>query len=244
MNSRTRLTLSAAAAASGIFLSHVYLARYEREMAGGAPQQVLMVTRDLALGELVTRSVLDTKELPEAFVEARHIMAEDLERVVGTRVTSSVESGSSLLWTDLDTMQDGRTLSGLVRVGMRAYTLPERDVTFDGLLRPGDRVDVLFTPTDKKLEATTLLTSALVLTVGRDLGEGDKKEKDLRAGRVTLSVTPAQAELLAQREGTGRFRLSLRNPQDAVALDDKPEERDPAGASVSRGRSGGEHALR
>jgi pilus assembly protein CpaB len=208
-----------------------------------------MVTRDLALGELVTRSVLDVKELPEAFVEARHIMAEDLERVVGTRVTSSVESGSSLLWTDLDTMQDGRTLSGLVRVGMRAYALPERDVTFDGLLRPGDRVDVLFTPTgfaaaDKKLEATTLLTSVLVLTVGRDLGEADKKAKEVRSGHVTLSVTPAQAELLAQREGTGRFRLSLRNPQDVVALDERPEERDPSGAPASRARLGGEHALR
>jgi Flp pilus assembly protein CpaB len=113
-------------------------------------------------------------------------------------------------------MQDGRTLAGLVRVGLRGYSLSERDASFDGLLRPGDRVDVIFTPVDEASETSMLLHNVLVLTVGGDLGQDQATASVERGGRVTLSVTPEQATVLARREGTGRLRLVLRNPQDAV----------------------------
>lgn len=214
--SRETMAGAALVATVGAIAFHFYLRRFEAEMAGGTPRSVLIATQDLALGEVITRAALDVKEVPESYVEERHIPAEDLERVLGARVTSALHSGGSLFWTDLDTMQDGRTLSGLVRVGMRGYALSERDASFDGLLRPGDRVDVVFTPAEERSDSSILLSNALVLTVGGDLGHDGAGLTREAGGRVTLSITPEQATALAQREGTGRLRLTLRNPQDAV----------------------------
>lgn len=204
---------------------HLYLRRYELEVAGGAPYEVVVATRDLALGEVITRSLLDLRELPERYLEERHITAEDQERIIGTRTTSAVRAGTSLLWSDLDVAHEGRTLAGLVRAGMRAYSLPERDVSFEGLLRPGDRVDVLFTPEVTQLASSTLVQNALVLTVGDDLGSSTHQGDAVahQPGRVTLSVTLEQAQVLAHNEQRGTLRLALRNPQDlAIAHDEKP----------------------
>ncbi|MFT3928083.1 MAG: Flp pilus assembly protein CpaB [Myxococcales bacterium] len=232
--SRQAMAATALIATAGALAFHFYLRRFELEMAGGEPRPVLITTSDLTLGQVITRSTLDAKDVPESYVEERHILANDLERVLGARVTSAIPGGGALLWTDLDTMQDGRTLSGLVRVGMRGYALSERDASFDGLLRPGDRVDVVFIEAETREEATTLLTNVLVLTVGADLGdEGHGAARE--AGRVTLSVTPEQAALLALREGVGRIRLTLRNPQDAVVH--KPS----ANVSAALTPPGGDH---
>ncbi len=214
------IVTAAIAAALGAGALHLYLARFEAEATGGASQPVVMVARDLSLGEVITEGALALHELPEQYVEERHIAGSDLARIIGTRATAAVRSGASLLWSDLDVMQAGRTLSSLVRTGMRAFSLPDGAASFDGLLRPGDRVDVLFTArTDEAAVATrTLLQNVLVLTVGADLGTTEKEASERRrnSSGVTLSVTPAQAEELASREGRGRLRLSLRNPEDLV----------------------------
>ena len=214
MKNKPLITGIVAAALGGLAL-HVYLARFELEAAGGAPRQVVTVTQDLGLGETITRSAVSLRALPERYVEERHILADQLERVVGTRVTSQVASGSTLLWSDLDIMQSSRTLSGLVRAGMRAFTLADRQVDFDGLLRPGDRVDLLFTASGDSAETRTLLQNVLVLTVGSDLGQEDE-HKTTRHGSVTLSVSIEQAQVIAHGVGRGAMRLALRNTQDMV----------------------------
>jgi len=218
MTRRATLTaLLAGLLAAGVL--PLYLRRHELALLGGAARSVVVVTRDLALGELISRAALDFRDLPERYVEERHIDAHDLERVVGTRSSAAVPSGSALLWSDLDLSLERRSLSSLVRAGKRAFTLPERDVGFDGLLRPGDRVDVLFTQAASGTR--TLLQSVLVLTVGDELGDHAELHPlaARRSGRVTLSVGLEQAELLAASEGRGTLRLALRNPQDLALVE-------------------------
>lgn len=204
----------------GAVALHLYLERFEAEAVGGPPQAMVMVARDLLRGEVITEAALTTHDLPEQYVEERHIAASDLSRVVGTRTTAAVPSGSSLLWSDLDVSQAGRTLSSLVRAGMRGFSLSAGATNFDGLLRPGDRVDVLFTSSSDGSDGAshTLLQNVLVLTVGADLGSaGKESEAEAREGNgVTLSVTQAQAERLASAEGQGRLVLVLRNPEDML----------------------------
>lgn len=221
--------IAVGAALAGALSLHIYLDRYELEVAGGRPQQVVMVTRDLALGETITEGAITLRKLPEQYVEERHVLANQLERVIGTRVTSQVASGATLLWSDLDVMQSSRTLSGLIRAGMRAFTLPGGDVDFDGLLRPGDRVDVLFTKEQNGSETRTLLQNILVLTVGSDLGHTDSNEVSTHfrsGGGVTLSLSVEQAQLLAHTQGKGTLRLALRNPQDMVLAEGVEPTRD------------------
>ena len=188
MNRRMWIT-AAATGLTGALCLHLYLSGLEQELAGGAPQQVVVVTRDVALGETLTRGALALRDLPERYVEERHVLGADLERALGARVTGVLHSGSALLWSDLDVMQEGRTLSGLVRPGMRAYALSDADTSFDGLLRPGDRVDVLWTAAEGA-EASVVMENVLVLTVGSNLGDDQAKAvKRSRSERVTVSVS-------------------------------------------------------
>lgn len=205
-----------------------------RDLAQGSSRSVVVLTRDLALGEPITRAALDYRDLPERYLEERHIEAHDLERVLGARAAAQVPTGSALLWSDLDLAAEGRTLAGLVRAGKRAFTLPPGDLGFTGLLRPGDRVDVLFTHVDGS--TATLLQNVLVLTVGSDLGgAAESAHTRVRAemlppdaqparasDRVTLSVDLAQAQRLAASEGRGALRLALRNPLDLALVDAPP----------------------
>jgi len=219
------LGLLAVAALLGAGGVHLYLSRHALERAGGAATSVLVLTRDVPRGEVVAREALDYRELPERYVEERHIGEHDLERVVGARAVSALTSGSTLLWSDLDTALDDGSLSALVRAGKRAFTLPDRDVGFDGQLRAGDRVDVLFTCAE--LGTRTLLQNVLVLAAGGELGSAVGRVTEGReVGRVTLSVGLAEAQRLALSEGRGVLRLALRNPQDLALLDAPPPATD------------------
>ncbi|HEY6880982.1 MAG TPA: Flp pilus assembly protein CpaB, partial [Polyangiales bacterium] len=181
----------------------------------GTLRPVLVVTRDLGPGTAITRAVLDFRDLPEPYVEERHIGAEDVERLIGARTTTAVTSGASLLWTDVATGDPERTLASLVPVGMRALTVPAQDL--DGALRAGDRVDVLFTPhapprgAPDDARTSMLLENALVLgLIHASGGQG-------AVAQVALSVSPRDAQRVAHGEGRGTLRIALRNPHD-VAL--------------------------
>ncbi|MEY4511668.1 MAG: hypothetical protein RLZZ450_3790 [Pseudomonadota bacterium] len=215
---------------------HPQLTRRARELIEGPSRSVVVLARDLALGAPISRAALDFRELPERYLEERHIEAHDLERVLGARAATTVPTGSALLWSDLDQAPEARTLAGLVRSGKRAFTLPGTDVGFSGLLRPGDRVDVLFTRAEGG--SLTLLQNVLVLTVGSDQGAAASARVQ-PSERVTLSVDLEQAQLLAASEGRGVLRLALRNPLDLALVDTPPVRVSPGGSVAELGLHGG-----
>jgi pilus assembly protein CpaB len=207
--------------------------------SGGPPIAVLMATQDIPLGATVTEDMLGIRNLPTSYVDTRHIPAEDAQRVVGVRASMGVRAGEAILWTDLSTNASERSLSGLIRTGMRGVTF-RADVTnaFGGLLRPGDRVDVNLTARrvqgDRNSPEVTipLLQNVLVLAVGADIGGVDLAElqRDIEGGitrrsysEVTFSVTMEQAALLTQANNMGRLTLFLRNSEDVAVTDRLPE---------------------
>jgi pilus assembly protein CpaB len=225
------LIVSLVAAASALGLSHVYFQRLEDEVSGGAPVTVLVVTEDVPAGGLITDKVLATRDVPSAYIERRQVRAAELQKVVGARVSAGVQANETLLWDDLAQNGDRvRALSGLVETGLRAIGLNGRSADFNGLLRPGDRVDVLFTTAIKDGETggtMTLLQNLLVLSVGGELGKSSESAPSSRAAGhasdVTLSVTEEQAQLVTQAEERGRLSLTLRNPADIAIADGIPE---------------------
>jgi pilus assembly protein CpaB len=214
--------------------------RFEDEASGGAPVQVLIATQDIPLGTSLGAAMVAVHEIPSAYIEDRHVLATDNDRVMGVRVVSGVRAGESLLWTDLATTSDtSRDLSGLVRAGMRAITI-EADATasFGGLVRAGDRVDVLITldrrvtegrvtsSPDGSVERVTvpLLQNLLVLAAGTNMGAPVRSTSGSSGGnsniaQVTLSATLEQAQLLAFASQRGRLTLIMRNPEDIAVLD-------------------------
>jgi pilus assembly protein CpaB len=222
---RIVLLSSLGAAAVAAFLSHLYLARLEAETSGGPRVAVLVAAQDIPVGATLTEKQLAVRDVPQAYVEERQVRASDAKKVVGARAAGGLKASEALLWTDLAKFNDrARVLSGLVQNGMRAVPLDLRSADFDGLLRPGDRVDVLFSTGIKGDEGATLtlLQNLLVLSVGGLLGGEEEGSAGARGG-VTLSATIEQAQILTQAQLRGRLSLTLRNVDDLTLAEGLPE---------------------
>ena len=236
---KTALLAAIVVALVGVALFGLYMQRFEREAAGGDPVNVLIVTSDLAVGEPLTDQNVASRPLPEAYVEERHILEGDLRRILGIRVNANLRANQSLLWSDLATSgSERRDLATLLREGMRAMTV-RTNVTsaFGGLLRAGDRVDVLLTATrpgsaDEARVTIPLLQNVLVLAVGTDTGGPDQSDAQAeqsgqRRGRdVSLAVTLEQATMLTHARDRGLLQLVLRNPDDVAIVEGVPETTD------------------
>jgi Flp pilus assembly protein CpaB len=203
----------------GAGVLRLYLARYESEIAGGPPTRVLALTKDAAPGAALDRGMLAVRELPQRYLESRHVRAEDFDKVLGARLALPARATEALLWTDLQSLREGaRRLSALVPEGMRAFALAPALQAQAALLAPGDRVDVLVTPpvaSGQTGRAQIAAESLLVLAVGQDLGAAAAGAASApRQGLVTLAATPEQCLRLAAAERQGALRLVLRNPDE------------------------------
>lgn len=231
---RKALLAAVVAGLIGLGMLVVYLQRYKEEASGGAPIRVVIARQDIALGARLTKGMIGLRDLPETYVEDRHIRATDAQRILGVRVSMGVKAGESIMWTDLaTTSEERRDLSGLVQTGKRAITIrADATSSFGGLLRPGDRVDVLLTTTASETspESRTLplLQNLLVLACGQDMGgaraavtETGRRSGDLN--QVTVAVTIQQAQLLTYAQERGSLSLALRNPDDIAVLEGLPD---------------------
>lgn len=227
MNAKA-IIAAVACAVVGLVMLLLYMQAFEEEASGGTPVEVLVATRRIPLGAALTADMLGRRPLPQAYVEDRHIPASEADRILGVRVTSGVEGGESVLWTDLaTTSEQRRDLSGLVQEGQRAITIrADVSASFGGLLRPGDRVDVLLTvePESGEFVTVVLLQGRLVLAAGRDTGAplrpGERRTtRQGTVNQVTLSCTLEQAQALALAQEQGRLTLILRNPDDITAVE-------------------------
>ncbi len=223
------LIAAAVAAVIGIYMLWTYKQRFEAKASGGRKVGVLIVTRDIPIGTKITPDRLAVRDLPEDYLEPRHIREADAQRIIGVRVRTRLEANESLLWSDLATASgEARDLASLIRPGMRAIAIratPES--SFDGLLRPGDRVDVLLTT--ERAGSSDRITmpleqNLLVLATGRDVGATDQGDtKRGRQATVTLAATLEQAEILAFGIDRGDLTLVLRHPDDIATVEGMPE---------------------
>lgn len=245
---RKALWVSVAAVLVGLLLLVVYQKQFERETSGGAKVRILFAVSDIAAGEALQAAKLGFREIPEAYLEDRHIRQSDMNRVIGVQTAGAVRANQALLWTDLSTTSNGRRdLSLLVRSGMRAVTVvADGTSSFSGLIRAGDRVDVFATMSRTSGEGDRvtlpLLQNVLVLAAGRDTGGEAQRQvvngssnantngNPVEISQVTLSVSMEEAQLLtyaADRGGAaGRhtgLTLVLRNPEDIAILEGVPE---------------------
>jgi pilus assembly protein CpaB len=221
------LLTSLAAALGSVGLGHLYLTRLEAEVSGGPKIAVLVAAEDLPMGSTLSEKVMAVRDLPQAYLDSRHVRASEARKVAGTRVTSAVKANEPVLWTDLAAAGGrARVLSSLIERGMRAVAIDAKTGTFDGLLRPGDRVDVLFTAGGNgDGSTTTLLQNLLVLSVAGNIANADENPGRLASsfGSVTVAATVEQAQLITQAKERGRLSLTLRNTDDIQLAEGVPE---------------------
>ena len=218
------LLIALGVAAAGAMLLVFYLHRFKQETSGGAPVLLLVASKPIEAGTLLTEEQLGARDVPAAYVETRAVRASEKQRVIGLRVSTRIEPDQTLTWTDLAAAADDRRdLSSLVQPGMRAVTIRTRAAAdhANQLIQPGDRVDVILTAPDKAQESTiVLLQNVLVLAVGLDTGSDQgEKHGPGKDSALTVSVTIREAQLVSLASERGRISVALRNPDDVRIVD-------------------------
>lgn len=108
--------------------------------------------------------------------------------------------------------------------GMRAETISvDASMSHSGLLRPGDRVDVLctyrITEFNRQLTKTKLILEYVEVFASDNRRSTADSEGDAVAKHVTLLVTPEDALLLNLTKNRGKLSLTLRSKLDDEVVD-------------------------
>ncbi len=222
----TALAVALLMAVAGAGLLYLYKQRFEAEVGGGDKIEVMVAASDLGLGDTLERDKIATRGIPSSYVESRHIRLDQINTVMGVRIRSRISAGETILWSDLAISgANSRDLSGLVIPRMRALAIPASNaLTFDGLLRAGDRVDVLLTIRDERSDTSRtypLLQNLIVLAIGQQMG-GNRERKssgNSQISTVTLAVKPTEGQVLANAMRDGMLTLLLRNVNDIRLLE-------------------------
>jgi pilus assembly protein CpaB len=111
-------------------------------------------------------------------------------------------------------------VSAIVKQGMRAIAVKgDKVIGISGFIQPGNRVDVLVTLKDPKIngEVTKMvLSNILVLATGTEIE--DKSGRPAPVDVYTLEVDPEQGEKLGLAAAQGKLQFALRNVTDTETV--------------------------
>jgi pilus assembly protein CpaB len=203
------------------------------------------VTHDLPAGTRLKKSDIRLVRLPEKSLPRTAIPdeASALDRVL----LFPVSANEALTTSRLTSSKGAEGLASTIDPGMRAISVQINDSSgVAGLIQPRSHVDVLFTRPGTMAEAvtTTILEDIVVLSVGR-ITEVSQNAIDPKASRpqsqaATLLVTPEEARKIELAKNQGKVSLSLRNPLDHAATEDRePTTAESLDVDVRRGRPRG-----
>jgi pilus assembly protein CpaB len=164
-----------------------------------ATVEVAVTTTDLAPGSVLTAGDVTVARLPAEFVPSGVIG--DPGPLVGRVLAGGVRAGEPL--TDVRLV--GAGLTALLPEGMVAAPVRLADLAVAGLVRTGDRVDVLATAPET-VAAEVVAAAALVLAAPS--GAPDP-EVDASAGLLVIAVDPATAARLAAASTAATLTVSL-----------------------------------
>lgn len=189
--------------------------------------QILVASRDLAVGELITPDDLMWANWPEATVNINQFTDQDspeaMEELTGSVVRTRMYENEPVIPQKI--VQKGETgyMAAILTPGMRAIAVEIRSETgAGGFILPDDRVDVILTHDveivlgDTRVErpvTTTIIENARVLAIDTIHVQGEG-EIAMTGSTATLELKPKQAELLALGERMGAISLALRSVAD------------------------------
>lgn len=191
--------------------------------------KVMVVTRSLPVGTILTADVLRFQAWPEGLVRPDQYYLEgqsEMANLVGSVVRVALTSGAPVTKGSLVNPGDRGFLAAALGPGMRAVTVPlSADQGVAGFVFPGDRVDILLTLTleneennNVKLYTTeTIVRNLRVLAVDQRTAPTDENGNSTPTifGTVTLEATPRIAESIAVARTTGTLSLALRSIADS-----------------------------
>jgi pilus assembly protein CpaB len=188
---------------------------------------VVVASRAIGFGQAITPDLLRVQAWPADAKPQGSF--ETIGQVTAQRrvALGPIAANEPVLTTRISGPGGRATLSGVIRVGMRATAIRVNDVFgVAGFVLPGDFVDVLVTrdegksPNDANKRTDVLLRSVRVLAV--DQLANENKNDPVVAKAATIEVTPEQAQKLALAAEVGTLSLALRGTVDPLSTGQDP----------------------
>lgn len=204
------------AAITALALNH-YLQRREQVLAArlraryqGKQVAVVVPRANLPAGALATSQDMATREVPADLIYPSTVTLGRWPRLDGRRLSHAVYGGKPLLKSDFMPGRAG-DFAAQLSPGTRAVTITVSPVNaIAGLLRPGDRVAVLFLAHHQEIP---LLHHVQVLATGVATAKHAVHHRSdyrrMNFGTITLAVTPREAGELTLAERVGGLRIVL-----------------------------------
>ena len=187
--------------------------------------KVLVARAEIEPGVRLTSEMVAFKDYPKTNVPEGAVLKEEeyAERALKTRAYR----GQPIQMAQLgEKGQFGTSLQ--IPEGMRLAPIKvDPTMIHSGIMKPGDRVDVILTYNVERrgskadTKTRTILEYIQVYamgnhTLGSEASDRDTATKDVKG--VSLLVTPPQAELLKYAESKGTLALSMRSVLDKVSV--------------------------
>jgi pilus assembly protein CpaB len=215
------------------------LSSKERALSGAYETgQVLVARTDIPERTVVKEEMVEVVAIPKKFMEqdAFEVKTQADIKLISNLVTRvRIPKGNQMTQSSLISLSPDAGLSVKVPPGYRAAVLGLRDSDqqLKGLVKPGDRVDILVTfdalmgDNRKEKVTATILQNVLVLAVGTNMGAGMSakqfKTKEVQEEKasgmgdqvtISLALNPNEAQYLALARITGDTSVVLRGLGD------------------------------
>jgi len=194
----------------------------EEYRTAGEFTTVVVAAEHIPRGTKIERGAVAVKEIPARYIHQSAVA--DPANVIGKITTGEIFPGEQIIKDRF--YEEGETKHGLAYLlaeGERAATVAVDKVSgIAGLIKPGNRVDVLATVRhEDKVLTTVVVQNVKVLAVNRVLdGEGTRQSSEgAYPETITLALTPLQMQKVILASEQGSIRLALRSPPDNAILD-------------------------
>jgi pilus assembly protein CpaB len=198
----------------------------QQALAPAPTAQILVAANLMQGGALLQPSDLMTAPVPAGAIPAGAELdtPDDRSMLIGSMVRNSITQGAPILDSEVIHPGDHGFLAAVLAPGMRAVTVGVDDITgANGLIWPGDNVDVLLTqaiagaPEDKSIATEVVLSDVRVIATGtelvKDTGPSSANGVASPAQTVTLEVTPDQASRCLVATNLGKLSLIVHSAQ-------------------------------
>jgi len=178
------------------------------------PIKIVVAKQNLRVGDILSYNNLAIREMPTSYVHAAAIRAQYSDSVVGKRIMQSLNAGESLL-TNFLASKTGGGFSNLIEKDHRGLTFPVDIVSsMSGLLRPGDRIDLMVTLRTGKSVTLPLLKNVNILATGGIIDDEGRINENGSYQTITISVTPLNAARITHARDIGNVTVVLRSGKD------------------------------
>lgn len=192
-------------------------------------EQILVAAVPLSGGALIQPNNISSATVPTTKAPSDAIVdtPENRSSLTGAMVRVTLGQGAPITNGAVIHPGDHGFLAAVLSPGMRAVTVAVDNVTgADGLIWPGDRVDVLLTqsiagaPDSKSIAAEVVLSDVRVIATGTELikstSTNNNNSNNQPASTVTLEVTQEQAARCLVAVNLGKLSLIVHSAQSTA----------------------------